>query len=125
MPLTLSLLPDTFAVCRLEHDAEIPQWARTGEFFSITRTGDELSVVCRDADVPDGIRCERGWRALKVHGPLDFALIGILAALAQPLTNAGISLFAISTCDTDYALVKEKNLENAIAVLKKEGHQIV
>ena len=110
-PLALSLLPDTLAICRLAPDAEVPAWAWTGEPASVTRTRDELSVVCRMDAVPKDVRAEAGWRCLKVDGPLDFALTGILAALSAPLAAAGISLFAVSTYDTDYLLVKAENLD--------------
>ncbi|MBI5033843.1 MAG: ACT domain-containing protein [Chloroflexi bacterium] len=124
LSLSLSILPDTFAVCRLAPDAPIPSWVTNGDFVSITRTDDELSIVCRQSDVPNGIHCERDWRCLQVDGLLDFALTGILASLATPLAQAGISIFAISTFDTDYLLVKENNLEKAIAVLQNVGHRI-
>ena len=120
--LTLSISPDTLAICRLDASAPIPGWA--GNFFSITRTRDELSIVCPQRDVPAGIQCERDWRALKVAGPLDFTLTGILVGLAAPLAQAGISIFAISTYDTDYVLVKEAKLESAVAVLSQAGHQV-
>ena len=121
--LTLSVLPDPLAICRLPADAPIPDWAR-GEFVSITRTRDELSIVCAQENVPHGTECERDWRALRVVGQLDFALTGVLVALAAPLAEAGISIFAISTFDTDYVLVKTCDLENAIRVLREAGHQI-
>ena len=123
-PLTLLILPDTFTVCRLTASMPAPSWVTDGDFVSITRTTDELSIVCRQVDVPDGIRCERDWRCLKVAGPLDFALTGILASLATPLADAGISIFAISTFDTDYVMVKEHNLQQAITVLQNVGHCI-
>jgi len=122
MTLTLSVLPDTFAVCRLDAGAPVPDWAR--DFFSITRTRDELSIVCPQRDVPPGIRCERDLRSLRVEGKLDFSLTGILASLAAPLADAGISIFALSTYDTDYLLVKEKHLPRAVQVLSASGHKI-
>ena len=121
--LTLSVLPNTLAICRLGASAPIPNWA--ANFFSVTRTDDELSIVCPQRDVPTGIQCERDWRGMKVEGPLDFALTGILAALAAPLAQAGISIFAISTFDTDYVLVKEANLGHAVTVLSQAGHQVL
>lgn len=114
-------MPGTFAICRLDSDAPIPEWAHIG-FFSITRTPDELSIVCKEEIVPEGVTGEKGWRCLQVMGPLDFALTGILASLAAPLAEAGISIFAISTYDTDYFLVKELN--RAIAVLSNSGHNV-
>ena len=120
--LTLPVLPVTLAVCRLYASAQIPDWA--GNLFSITRTHDELSIVCPQRDVPAGIQCERDWRVLKVAGPLDFTLTGVLVALAAPLAQAGISIFAISTFDTDYVLGKEAKLESAVAVLSQAGHHV-
>ena len=122
--MTLSLLPDTLAICRLTPDAPIPDWALAGGFFSITRTADELSIVCPQANVPSEIQCDRDWRCLRVEGPLDLSLIGILASLTAPLARAGIGIFAVSTYDTDYLLVKEKRLEEAVLVLSQEGHHV-
>ncbi|HEX6036866.1 ACT domain-containing protein [Longimicrobium sp.] len=122
--LNLSLLADTLAVCRLSADAPVPAWAWTGEPASVTRTGDELSVVCRADAVPDGVRHEPGWRCMVVAGPLDFALTGIMAALTAPLAAAGIPLFAVSTYDTDYLMVKAENLDRAIAALQGAGHRV-
>jgi hypothetical protein len=122
--LSLSLLPDTLAVCRLAPDADVPAWAWTGEPASVTRTRDELSIVCRADAVPQGIRAEGGWRCLKVSGPLDFALTGIVAALSVPLAAAGIAVFAVSTYDTDYLLVKAENLDHAIEALRGAGHRV-
>jgi hypothetical protein len=121
--LTLVLLADQLAICRLDARAPIPEWAR-GDFVAITRTRDELSIVCAQANVPDGIACERAWRALRVAGQLDFALTGILASLSAPLAAAGISIFAISTFDTDYILVQARDLEKARRVLREAGHTI-
>lgn len=121
--LTLSILPDTFAICRLEPGASVPTWTR-GDVVSLTRTHDELSIVCAQANVPAEIKCERNWRALKVKGQLDFALTGILASIATPLADAGISIFALSTFDTDYVLIKQDALQQAINVLQAAGHQI-
>ena len=112
------------AVCRLDASAEIPGWAMVGDFYSVTHTSDELSVVCAEDKVPVGVRCEKGWRGLKVEGPLDFGLVGILAAIAATLAAAGISLFALATFDTDYILVKADQYERAIAALAASGHTI-
>jgi len=122
--LNLSLLPDMLAVCRLAPEVPLPAWALHGSFCSITRTPDELSIVCVQDDVPLEVRNERDWRCLVVAGPLDFALTGILAAIAAPLAQAGISIFAVSTFDTDYVLVKEHQLAAAIQALSEAGHQI-
>lgn len=122
--LKISVLPEVFMVCRLDRDAEVPDWAWAGEFVSITETPEELSIVCRQVDVPKNVRCEKGWRCLKVNGPLDFSSVGILASLSMPLSKAGVSIFAVSTYDTDYLLVKEKDLERTILVLNREGHVV-
>lgn len=102
----LILLPDTFAVCRLAGDAPVYSWA-TGDFVSITGTLDELSIVCPQDQVRDDVKPERGWRRLRVAGTLEFTKVGVLSALAGPLAAEGISIFAISTFDTDYLMVGE------------------
>ena len=123
--LILCVLPDRLAVCRLAADAELPDWAQPGDLLSITRTRQELSIVCAERWAPPEVVAERGWRALQVQGPLDFTLVGVLASLAQPLAQAGISLFALSTFDTDYLLVKEAALERASAALRLAGHTLL
>ena len=120
----LSLLPQTFAVCRLAPSAPFPAWAAAGAWFAMTKTSDELSIVCDQAAVPTSVQAERGWRNLKVQGPLDFALTGVLAALAGPLAAAEISVFAVSTFDTDYLLVKEADLARALQTLTDAGHAL-
>jgi hypothetical protein len=122
--LTLQISQEPLAICRLEPGAPLPEWALQGTFVSVTRTSDELSLVCRHDVVPPNVTCEPGWRALKVAGPLDFALTGILASLAVPLAEAGISIFAISTYDTDYVLLKEQHLQQALEVLQAAGHTV-
>jgi hypothetical protein len=118
--LTLSLLPETLAVARLPAGTALPGWIDwTDPFVTVSRTRDELSVVCPEARVPAEAQAERGWRGFKVEGPLDFALTGILARLAAPLADAGISIFAISTFDTDYLLVRSGDLDAATAVLQQ------
>jgi hypothetical protein len=119
--LTLSILPDTYAICRLDRDA-VPLWAAANDFISITCTTDELSIVCRDHNVPSNATCVRGWRVFKVEGPLDLSLTGVLASLAGPLAEAQINLFVVSTYDTDYLLVKEANLMQAVEVLRQASH---
>ncbi|GCE28244.1 amino acid-binding protein [Dictyobacter alpinus] len=124
--MKLAIVPLTLAVCRLAADEPLPGWAvqRHG-FFSITATGDELSIVCAASAVPEGIRCEQPWRAIKIVGTLDFSLVGILASLAEVLAQAQISIFAISTFDTDYILLKEPQLERARVVLEQAGHDFL
>ena len=123
MGLQLCLLPDLLAVCRLEPDAALPAWVAGPGFVNITRTDEELSIVVAQDRVPDGVMAVAPWQALKVQGPLDFALTGILAAITAPLATAGISLFAIATYDTDYVLVKQDRMQEALAALIAAGHQ--
>jgi hypothetical protein len=122
--LTLTVLPESLAICRLSVDEAVPEWAMLGEFVSITHTADELSIVCAEENVPSDVKTDRGWRALKVAGPLDLALTGILASLADPLAKAQINLFAISTFETDYLLVKGYNLSGACDVLRRAGQHV-
>jgi len=122
--LELSLLPERFAISRLAADSSIPAWATQGPFFSVTRTSDELSIVTELSRVPVGIQSQPGWCALKVHGPFVLSEVGVLSALAAPLAEAKISLFAVSTFDTDYLLVAFETLSPAIAALERAGHTI-
>ena len=121
--MKLALLPLSLAVCRLAPNTEIPTWALLQRsLLSITYTNDELSIVCPTSVVPQGVRTETNWRAIKVQGLLDFSLTGILVSLAAPLASANIPLFAISTFDTDYILVKEQHIAHARSVLEQSGH---
>jgi hypothetical protein len=123
-PLTLTLLDDTFAVSKLPPDEVVPVWAWTGEVACVTRTRDELSIVCRADLVPPEVVSETGWRCLRVKGPLSFALTGVFARIAQPLANAGVSLFAVMTYDTDYVMVKQDQLAHAVDALMAAGHTV-
>jgi hypothetical protein len=120
--LRLEVLPGLFAISRLEKDAAIPPWASSGVFYSITRTADEFSVVCPQQFVPAGIRCERGWRCLRVGGTMDFSMIGVVSSLVRPLAETGIGVFVVSTFDTDYLLLKDADLESGITALGRGGH---
>ena len=122
--MKIAVLPGRFAVGRLAADAPIPEWAKGGPFVSITSTADELSIVCLQESMPPDAQAERDFRAFKVEGPLDFSLTGLLANLSGALAAATISLFAVSTFDTDYILVRDADLERAIAALNAAGHQI-
>ncbi len=125
MMLTLHLLPDEMGVARLAADAPIPSWAVASSFFSVTRAPDELSILCPARYIPPDVQAERGWRCLQVAGPLDFALVGVLFSLLQPLQAAGVSVFTISTYDTDYVLVKAERLPRALAALRAAGHTVL
>jgi len=124
MQLTLDLLNSSFAVARLPHDSPIPAPLPEAEFFSVTRTSDELSVITPEGQSPVGATVEDGWRALKIAGPLDFSELGILAALATTLAETQVSIFAVSTYDTDYVLCKKESLSNAIDALRDAGHTV-
>lgn len=125
MKLQLSVLSYSLGVCRLDKKDSIPQWAFNSDFFSLTKTQEELSIVCREDIIPTHIKFEGYWRALKVEGPLDFSLIGILASISSILASANISIFAISTFDTDYILLKEDNLNKALEVLSNNSYEII
>ena len=118
---TLEILPGRFALCRFPADAAIPTWVG-GPFVSLTRTPDELSLVCVQELVPEEIPCARGWCCLRVAGTLDLSLVGVLTSLAAPLARAGVSIFALSTFDTDYLLVPEADLGRAAQALREAGH---
>ena len=120
---TLKALPSTFAICRLNADAQVPQWA-TGDVVSITRTPDELSIVCPQDDVPEYIRSELGWRCLRIAGPLGFSTVGVITSLTGTLAAENISVFVVSTFDTDYLFVKERDSEAAIGSLRSAGHTV-
>ena len=122
--LSLTVIPDHLVVCRLGAGAPFPSWARGRGFASVTRTADELSVVCREDQAPAQVRKEGPFRAFKVEGPLDFSLTGILASLAEPLARAEISIFALSTFDTDYVLVPAPLLADAAQVLRRAGFEV-
>lgn len=124
-PLTLSVFPEPLAVCRLKPETALPPVLSQARFFSVTRTDNELSVVLPQALADPSWRVEPDWSALAVTGPLDFSLTGILAGLSAHLAAAQISIFAISTFDTDLILVKTDMLGAAITVLKQAGHQII
>ncbi len=124
MAETLTILPERLAICRLPPEEALPERPPHARFWSVTHTEEELSIVLPEEYSPAGSRAETGWRGLKVEGPLDFDTPGILASLALPLAKAGISIFALSTYDTDYILVPEGNLEQAKEVLRAEGHTV-
>ena len=115
--LILSILPEKLGICHFDKNSQIPDWAKDISFCSMTRTPDELSIVCPQEKIPAGVMAERNWRAFKVQGPLGFILTGIVASLSKPLAEAEISILYISTYETDYLLVEEKNLEKSKKIL--------
>lgn len=125
MKLRLSILPQKYAVCRLGPNEHIPHWALLGDdFISLTRTLNELSIICLQENVPPEAKADRGWRCARVEGPFDFSVAGVHVSLAIPLAEANISILAIATYETDHLLIQEKDLERTIQVLEQVGHRI-
>jgi hypothetical protein len=122
--LTLDRVPGSYAICRLTPGDSLPPWVVQGAFFSVTRTPSELSVVQDVGAVPSGVVAEGPWSMLAVRGPLDLNITGVLAGLARPLATAGISIFAVSTYDTDYVLVRNHEIDRAVRVLRQAGHNV-
>lgn len=120
----LIVLDADLGICRLAPDEAIPRWVSAQGWYSITRTADELSVVVPVASVPSGMASTGPWRAFQVEGPLQHDLVGVLASIAGPLAAAGVSVFAISTFDTDYVLVPAERLEDATDALRDAGHEV-
>ena len=125
MGLHMSVAAMDLAIARLEAETAVPAWAMAGGFFSITRTPGELSVVAEHARIPSGMPADGGWCALQVEGPLPLSAVGILHSISGPLAGAGISIFAVSTHDTDYLLVKVEAMERAVRALSAAGHTVV
>lgn len=123
--LRLSVLPGNFSVCRLALDSELQMWFLGQPFFGLLRSGDQLTVVCGEENVPEQVEHEAGWSTLKVEGVFDFAATGVLESVLKPLADAAISIFALSTFETDYVLIKTERLSAAIKALQDSGHEIV
>ena len=121
--MKLRTLPDSYAVVRLQPGSELPEWVDKGPFRSVTRTDHEVSVVCRDRDVPEGESVDRGWTLLETMGPFDFSLTGAIASLVEPLAKAEVPIFVISTFESDYVLVRSADLARAADALESAGHE--
>ena len=121
--MIFTLLPDTFAIVRLPPTDEMPKWT-AGQFVSITRTADELSIVCSETAVPVGSQADRGWQCLKLEGPIPLKTVGVASEFTSLLAKAGVSVFLISTFDTDYLLVKGDAFEKAADALRGGGHSV-
>ena len=124
-PLRFTVFPGSFAVLRFAPDARVSTELLVPPFHSITRTPAELSIVCPESAVPEGSRAEAGWALLALAGPFPFEMVGILASILGPLAAAGVRIFALSTFDTDYVLVKRERLADAIGALVAAGHERV
>jgi len=123
MQLTFTLQRDLYAIARLKADAATPSWPR-GDFVSVTRTSDELSIVCRADAVPQTIRADRGWRCLALQGPFALDQTGIAAEFTRVLAAAGVSVFVVATFDTDYVLVPDRSIERAVSALRGASHAV-
>ena len=121
--LTLSVMEGLFAILKLPSNEVIPAWAVCGQFFAVTRTPEELSLVAAETTVPREVQASRGWRLLKVHGPFAFDEIGVVASLAAPLARVGVGIFVISTFDTDYLLVQQEDAPVVAETLQHAGHR--
>ena len=122
---SLKILPERMAICRFAPAAPLPDWIGETGFYSLTRTEAELTIVCPETRLAPGTTGETGWRCFKVQGILDFSEIGIIFSLTRPLAENGVSVFVISTFDTDYFMVKEKDLAKAIDALTAGGHRVI
>ena len=122
--LNLTIPIWTLGICRLDPGHPIPAWVLRSPFYTITRSADEMSTICDGQAIPEGVKADEGWRAIKLEGPFDFSLIGIMLSVSMPLAEAGISILAVSTFDTDYVLIKETNLPKAMEALEAAGHTI-
>jgi uncharacterized protein len=123
--LKFDWLPEQFAVVKLPADSPIPDWALTGPFTSVTRTSDELSIVCPADNLPPNVNSESHWICFKLQGPFAFSQVGILAAFINPLAQGGVPIFAISTYDTDYVLIQEESWSIAERALREAGHELL
>jgi hypothetical protein len=122
--LTLVVLDEILAVCRLQPGTPLPTNAFSGALSAVIHSPEEVTLVCQTKYAPQGAVAEQGWRALRVKGPLDFSMTGVLVSLALPLSRQGVSIFAISSYETDYLLVKEDMLAVAVEALRRAGHTV-
>lgn len=123
--MNLTVLGNSYSIYRFSSESSLPEWVYSSDFYSITRTKEELSVVTsQNHFVSNDILCSREWKIIKIEGPLDFSLVGIIAGVSAILSSSEISIFSISTYDTDYILVKQKDLNSAIETLAKNGYTI-
>jgi uncharacterized protein len=123
MRLRFRLFPSLYSVARLPADAPLPEWPEGKDLYSVTRTGSEISVVCPEGLEPEGARVQAGWMAIELEGPIPFALTGIAAELTRSLASRSISVFVISTFDTDYVLVPAAKRDEAVLALTADGHE--
>jgi hypothetical protein len=118
-------LKESFAICRLPFDMPVPEWAWSGPFTSVTRTADELTIVCLAGNLPRNVTSEHRWICFKLEGPFSFSEVGVLASFIDPLVENGVPIFAVSTHDTDYLLVNEEYAGITLGALKDAGHELL
>jgi len=123
-PLKFRLLLGSYAILRFIPDAPVPEWVNKGQFTSITRTPDELSIVCESSNLPPNVHSPHRWICLKLEGPFPFSQTGVLLSFIEPLSNNRIPIFDISTYDTDYVLIQEEFAGAAISFLEQAGHEL-
>lgn len=125
MTFNLTVLEKKYSIYKFQKGSVLPEWVYSSEFCSVTKTDEELSVVTAQTDhISDWVDCSKDWRILKIEGPLDFSLIGVIADISAIFKEVKISVFIISTYNTDYILVKEKDLDSSIASLHNKGYNI-
>lgn len=125
LSLNLRFIPGQYAVARLAQDSPIPDWARGPGFFALVRADDELTIVCCDGRVPDGVEAERGWACLRTIGPFAFQATGIVHSLIGPLSSNGIGVFVLCTFDGEHVLIAERDRRKATRLLSAAGHSFV
>ncbi len=123
--MNLLVLNKTYAIYKFDSKSDLPGWIFSSDFYSVTKTADELSVVTVQNDSsPDSISCNKDWRIIKVIGPLDFTLVGLITEISAILSKERIPIFTISTYDTDYFLVKQTDLDGAVSALQRNKYSI-
>ena len=124
MRLTLKVQDVTLAICKLEPGSEVEEWSDGTGIFSVLRTDDEVTVVCSEELVPEGVHCSKGWKCIRLVGHFEFSEVGILSQLALPLAGANVPIFVMSTFNTDYIMVRKQDLQKATEALRMAGHEI-
>ncbi len=123
--MQLKLLSTPFAVLKLSPSEPIPTWATQSNHFFISKTSDELSIICPEQAVPSEVEASKAWRCFRVDGDLEFEQVGVVATVSKPIADAGISLFLVSTHDRDYVFVHVDSLEKAVETYKSIGFEII
>ncbi len=125
MGVTIIVYDGLFVICRLAPGDELPTWSAESDFLSVTRSPEELSIVCSQHLLPRDVQCSRNWRMMRIEGVLDLQMTGVLSGLLSPLAKEDVSVFVLSTFDTDYFMVPEQMLEQASEILRAEGHRVI